>query len=93
MDRIQYAWPPVSSLDPNYPHITSAPQDRSGTHSPGENIHGTGSVADPYVFIIMFLGLLDQDPLVRGTDPDPDPSFIKKKKLKNLSVFLLKKKS
>jgi hypothetical protein len=21
-------------------------------------------------------GLLDQDPLVRGTDPDPDPSFI-----------------
>jgi hypothetical protein len=24
--------------------------------------------------IRMFLGLLDPDPLVRGTDPDPDPS-------------------
>jgi hypothetical protein len=24
----------------------------------------------------MFLGLLDPDPLVRGTDPDPDPSLI-----------------
>jgi hypothetical protein len=23
--------------------------------------------------IRMFLGLLDPDPLVRGTDPDPDP--------------------
>jgi hypothetical protein len=22
----------------------------------------------------MFLGLLDPDPLVRGTDPDPDPA-------------------
>ncbi len=31
----------------------------------------------------MFLGLLDLDPLVRGTDPDPnldpDPSVIKQK--------------
>jgi hypothetical protein len=25
----------------------------------------------------MFLGLLDPDPLFRGTDPDPDPSMIK----------------
>jgi hypothetical protein len=25
--------------------------------------------------IRMFLGLLDTDPLVRGTDPDPDPSL------------------
>jgi hypothetical protein len=25
--------------------------------------------------IRMFLGLLDPDPLVRGTDPDPDPSL------------------
>ncbi len=35
-----------------------------------------GSVADaatdPYV-----LGLLDPDPLVRGMDPDPDPSITK----------------
>jgi hypothetical protein len=31
--------------------------------------------------IRMFLGLLDQDPdpLVRGTDPAPDPSITKKK--------------
>jgi hypothetical protein len=28
--------------------------------------------ADPYV-----LDLLDPDPLVRGTDPDPDPSIMK----------------
>jgi hypothetical protein len=26
-----------------------------------------------------FLGLPDLDPLVRGTDPDPNPSIIKKK--------------
>ncbi len=25
------------------------------------------------------LGLLDPDPLVRGTDPDPDPSIIMQK--------------
>jgi hypothetical protein len=32
--------------------------------------------------IRMFLGLLDADPdlLVRGTEPDPDSSFIKQKK-------------
>jgi hypothetical protein len=35
-------------------------------------------VADP---IHMFLNLLDPDPdtLVRGTDPDPDPSIITQK--------------
>jgi hypothetical protein len=27
----------------------------------------------------MFLGLLDPDPLVRGIDPEPDPSIIKQK--------------
>ncbi len=27
----------------------------------------------------MFLGLLDPDPLVRGTDPAPNPSIIKQK--------------
>jgi hypothetical protein len=26
----------------------------------------------------MFLGLPDPDPLVRGMDPDPDPSFSQK---------------
>jgi hypothetical protein len=29
--------------------------------------------------IRMFLGLPDPDPLVRGTDPAPDPSIIKQK--------------
>jgi hypothetical protein len=29
--------------------------------------------------IHMFFGLLDPDPLVRGTDPAPDPSIIKQK--------------
>jgi hypothetical protein len=29
--------------------------------------------------IRMFLGLLDPDPLVRGVDPDPDPSINKQK--------------
>jgi hypothetical protein len=29
--------------------------------------------------IHMFLGLPDTDPLVRGMDPDPDPSIIKQK--------------
>jgi hypothetical protein len=29
----------------------------------------------------MFLGLLASDPLVRGTDPDPDPSIIMQKSM------------
>jgi hypothetical protein len=33
--------------------------------------------------IHMFLGLQDPDPLVRGMDPDPDPSIIMQKSLKN----------
>jgi hypothetical protein len=34
------------------------------------------SVGDPEPDPIrMFLGLLDPDPLVRGMDPDPDPSL------------------
>ncbi len=34
----------------------------------------------------MFLGILDpdQDPLVQGTDPAPDPCIIKQKKLRPL---------
>jgi hypothetical protein len=35
--------------------------------------------------IRMFLGLLNPDPLVRGTDPDP--SFIKKNSKKNLESY------
>jgi hypothetical protein len=39
----------------------------------------------------MFLGLLDPDPLllVRGTDPDPDPSVIKQEKPEILLFSLL----
>ncbi len=43
----------------------------------------------------MFLGLLDQDPLVRGMDPDldlapdPDPSIIKQSSKKNLDTTVL----
>jgi hypothetical protein len=29
--------------------------------------------------IHMFLGILDPDPLVRGMDPDPDPSIVVQK--------------
>jgi hypothetical protein len=32
----------------------------------------------------MFLGLLDPDPLVRGMDPDPDPSITKQNCKKTL---------
>ncbi len=41
-----------------------------------------GSYALESVFgirIRKFLGLLDQDPLVKATDPDPDPPIIKQK--------------
>ncbi len=37
---------------------------------------------DPHVFglrIDMFMGLPEPDTLVRGMDPDPDPSLIKQK--------------
>jgi hypothetical protein len=39
----------------------------------GENRQGT------MLRIRMFLGLLDPDPVVRRTDPDPDTSIIKQK--------------
>jgi hypothetical protein len=36
----------------------------------------------------MFLGLPDPDPLVRGMDPDPDPSIMQKKiSKKNLDSY------
>ncbi len=37
--------------------------------------------------IHMFLGLQDPDPLVRGLDPDPDPSIIMQKFKKNLDSY------
>ncbi len=37
----------------------------------------------------MFLGLPDPDPLVRGMDPDPDPSIIKKCKKKLDSYYFV----
>jgi hypothetical protein len=35
----------------------------------------------------MFLGLPDPDPLVRGIDPDPDPSSSCKNSKKNLDSY------
>jgi hypothetical protein len=35
----------------------------------------------------MFLGFPDPDPLVRGVDPDPDPSIIKQNSKKNLDSY------
>jgi hypothetical protein len=35
----------------------------------------------------MFLGLLDPDPLARGTDPDPGPSIIKQNSKKNFGSY------
>jgi hypothetical protein len=35
----------------------------------------------------MLLGLLDSDPLVKGMDPDPDPSITKQKKKENLDSY------
>ncbi len=37
--------------------------------------------------IRLFLGLPNTDPLVRGTDPEPDPSIIKKNSKKNLDSY------
>jgi hypothetical protein len=37
--------------------------------------------------IHMFLGLPDPDPLVRGMDPDPDPSIIMQNSKKNLDSY------
>jgi hypothetical protein len=37
--------------------------------------------------IHMFMGLPDPDPLVRGTDLDPDPSIIKQKSKKHLDSY------
>jgi hypothetical protein len=39
------------------------------------------------IFEAVFLALLDPDPLVRGTDPDPDPSTINQKYSKNLNSY------
>jgi hypothetical protein len=35
----------------------------------------------------MFLGLPDPDPLVRGTNPDPDPSIFQQNSKKNMDSF------
>jgi hypothetical protein len=35
----------------------------------------------------MFFGLLDSDPLVRDTDPDPDYSIIMKNSKKNVDSY------
>ena len=35
----------------------------------------------------MLLGLPDPDPLVRGMDPDPDPSIIMQNSKKNLDSY------
>jgi hypothetical protein len=37
----------------------------------------------------MFLGLPELDPLVRGIDPDPDPSIIKQNSKKNFDPHCL----
>ncbi len=37
----------------------------------------------------MFLGLLDLDPVERGTDPDADPSIISKNSKKTLIPTIL----
>jgi hypothetical protein len=43
---------------------------------------GSGSAGS-----VCVLDLLDPDPLVQGTDPDPDPSMISKNSKKNLSYY------
>jgi hypothetical protein len=37
----------------------------------------------------MILGLPDPDPLVRGMDPDPDPSIIMQNSKKNLDSYYI----
>jgi serine/threonine protein kinase len=55
---------------------------KAHTTMPGElqGFVGTQAYMAPEVSLLirihMFLGLLDPDPLVRGMDPDPDPSVI-----------------
>ncbi len=64
-------------------HQVAQDPDNTGTRyrkspsRPKKNYGTTvlSSVTDPDPF----LGLLDPDPLVRGTDTDPDPSIIKQK--------------
>ena len=41
--------------------------------------NGSGSRRFKNMWIRIFLGLLDPDPLVSGMDPDPDPSITKQK--------------
>ncbi len=42
-----------------------------------------------WIWIRMFLGLLDTDLLVKGMEPDPDSSIIKQKYIKNLIPTVL----
>ncbi len=43
------------------------------------NVRNVGLLTVLRIWIRVFLGLLDPDLLVKGTDPDPDPSIIKQK--------------
>jgi hypothetical protein len=55
---------------------------------PGINLRdGYSQLSVFRIRIYMFLGLPDPDPLVRGMDPAPDPSIIKKKSEKNLDSY------
>jgi hypothetical protein len=69
--------------DPEKTYSGSQVRDRKGTES-RIRIRNTASMYYAMLGIRirrirMFLGLPDPDTLVRGTDPAPDPSFIKLK--------------
>ncbi len=61
---------------------------RTGKYRP-EDEHRKGSLGNKIKTVLrirnrrirMLLGLLDPEPLVRGRDPDPEPSISKKKLL------------
>jgi hypothetical protein len=62
-------WTPLAA-SPAYINIRFS--ELGPTEEQYSRIHGMHRIR-------IFLGLLDPDPLVRGTDPAPDPSIIKQK--------------
>ncbi len=71
----------IKGLDPDLTFQVIQDLTTGCWHSPPSRRHEDREKSFEPVFRIrihrihMFLGLLDPDPLVRGMDPDPDPSI------------------
>ncbi len=94
--RIRMKWMRIRNPSPDTAapsRGTSPPARRSGPRpSKYEDQKSNPSIFNPVlgIRIRMFLGLPDQDPLVRGMDPDPAPVLTFSHKIERTEIMLAK---